>query len=297
MTQFSMSSSFPETDLPIKANKPYLTIRPSSGWAPLDVKQLWKFRDLLFTLAERDIKLRYKQTALGVLWVVFQPLLGAGLLSFVFNRVAKVPTGNVPPFVFNFVGMLAFNAFSNTLSKSSSSLVGNSALISKVFFPRLLLPLSTAFSTLLDFAVSLGMLAVLMTVFHVAPSLAIITLPIWLSLILLMSLGIGLVASALTVSYRDVQYVLPVLVSFLPFACPIAYTTEFLLGRLPESWRVWYFVLNPLASLVEAFRWSIMGNSDVPWGAVFGSSIFAIACFVFGAFAFKKMERKFADVI
>ncbi len=296
-----MSSSLSDTSLTsspvVPTDKPYLTLRPSSGWAAINVKQLWMFRDLLFTLAERDVKLRYKQTALGVLWVIFQPLLGAGLLSFIFNRVAKVPTGTVPPFVFNYVGMLAFNVFSTTLSKSSTSLVGNAALISKVFFPRLLLPLSTAFSTLIDFGVALAMMAGLMVAYHIAPSLAILTLPIWVALILLLALGVGLITAAMAVSYRDVQYILPVLLSFLPFACPIPYTTAFLMSRIPAAWHPFYFFLNPLASLLEAFRWSVTGNEGMPWGAVLYAACLSIGLFVLGAFAFKKMERKFADVI
>ena len=285
------------TETVAPTDKPYLTIRPGRGWAALDLAQLWKFRDLLFTLAERDVRLRYKQTALGVLWVVFQPMLGAGLLSFVFNFIAKVPTGTTPPFVFSYIGMLAFNAFNNTLGKASTSLVSNAALISKVFFPRLMLPLSTAFSTLIDFFVGLGMLGVLMVIYRIAPSWAIVTLPFWLALILMLALGVGLIASALMVSYRDVQYVLPVLVSFLNYACPIAYPTAFLLERLPAAWHPWYFVLNPFAGLIEAFRWSITGGEGVPWNAVVYSSCLAVVAFVLGAFAFKKMERKFADVI
>ena len=296
-----MSSSLSDLSQPVSsdadARKPYLTIRPGSGWASLNIRQLWMFRDLLFTFAERDIKLRYKQTALGVLWVIFQPILGAGLLSFVFNRVAQVPSGTINPFVFNYVGMLAFNLFSNTLTRSSGSLVGNASLISKIFFPRLVLPLSTSVSSLVDFFVALAILPLFMLLFHVPASLAVLTLPLWVALILMLSLGVGLTTSALSVSYRDVQYMLPVLISFLPLASPISYTTAYLMSRLPLSWHPYYYVANPFASLLEAFRWSLTGNSEVPWPAVGYASCFAVAVFVLGAFAFKKMERRFADVI
>lgn len=278
--------------------KPYLTIRPSSGWAALNVRQLWLFRDLLFTLAQRDIKLRYKQTALGVLWVIIQPLLAAGILTFVFGKIADIPPEkDIPPFILSYAGMLAFQAFSSTITKSSGSLIGNSQLISKVFFPRLLLPLSTVFSTLLDFVVALCIMVVLMVIYRISPTLALLTMPIWLALILMLALGVGLIAAALTVTYRDVQYILPVVVTFLTWASPVGYSVALVMEKLSPSVRPWYFVLNPLASLMEAFRWSLLGRGDVPWNYVAYSSLLAVSLFVLGAFSFKKMERKFADVI
>lgn len=277
--------------------QPHLIIRPSSGWAALHLRQIWLYRDLLMTLAMRDVKLRYRQTALGAIWVVMQPLLAAGVLSFVFNRVANVPTGDMPPFLFSFVGMLAFTAFSSTLLKASASLVGNAQLVSKVFFPRLVLPLSTVLSTLVDFAVSLLMLCVLMLLYRIAPGVQLLLLPLWLGLILLLSLGCGLIAAALMVSYRDVQYVLPVVVNLLTFGSPVAYAASFAASKLPDGLQPFYFILNPLAGLLEAFRWSVLGGGEVQWGYVAYSAVFALVLFVAGAFAFKKMERKFADVI
>ena len=285
-----MQVSWPE-------EKPQLVLKPSSGWQAINLSQLWQYRDLLMTLAMRDVKLRYRQTALGAIWVILQPLLGAGILSFVFNRVANIPTGSVPPFVFSFAGMLGFTVFSSTLSKSSASLVGNSQLVSKVFFPRLVLPLSTVLSTLVDFGVSLVMLFVLMAIYRIVPGVQILLVPLWLALMLLMSLGCGLVAAAVMVSYRDVQYVLPVVVNLLTFASPIAYATSFVASKLPAGSEPLYFLLNPLASLLEAFRWSLLGSGEVNWGYVVYSAVFALALFAIGAFAFKKMERKFADVI
>ncbi len=280
-----------------EAPQPHLIIRPSSGWAALNLKQIWLYRDLLMTLAGRDVKLRYRQTALGVIWVILQPLLGAGVLSFVFNRVANVPTGNIPPFLFTFAAMLGFTAFSSTLSKASASLVGNAQLVSKVFFPRLVLPLSTVLSTLVDFGVSLCVLFVLMLLYRIAPGPQILLLPLWLTLILLLSLGFGLITAALMVSYRDVQYVLPVVLNLLTFGSPIAYTAAFAASKLPAGLQQFYFFLNPLAGLLEAFRWSVLGDGEVQWGYVAYSAIFAVAIFIGGAFSFKKMERKFADVI
>ncbi len=279
------------------AEKPELVLRPSSGWQAIDLRQIWHYRDLLMTLAMRDVKLRYRQTALGAVWVVIQPLLGAGVLSFVFNRVANVPTGTTPPFLFAFVGMLGFTAFSSTLGKASASLVGNAQLVSKVFFPRLVLPLSTVLSTLVDFSVSLVMLFVLLLIYHISPTAQLLLMPLWLGLILLLSLGCGLIAAALMVSYRDVQYVLPVVINLLTFGSPIAYAASFAASKLPAHLQPFYFVLNPLASLLEAFRWSLLGSNEVRWGYVIYAAILALLLFVAGAFAFKKMERKFADVI
>lgn len=275
-----------------EAQQPHLVIRPSSGWAALDLKQIWLYRDLLMTLAGRDVKLRYRQTSLGVIWVILQPLIAAGIFSFVFGRVAKLPSDGVPYIVFSYAGLLAWNAFNSTLTKASGVLVANSGLISKVYFPRLVLPLSTVPSTLIDFGVALGMMAVLMVIYGIAPGIGILLLPLWLALILMIAVGFGLFTSALMVTYRDVQYVLPVMTQMLLYASPIAYAVS----AVPENLRAYYF-LNPLSGLLEAFRWSMIGRGELNWGYVTYFAIFAVVVFVGGAFAFKKMERKFADVI
>ncbi|MCW3098729.1 MAG: ABC-type polysaccharide/polyol phosphate export system, permease component [Chthonomonadaceae bacterium] len=279
--------------------KPLQTIRPSSGWAALNLREIWQFRDLLLTLAGRDVKLRYRQTALGVVWVVLQPLIAAGIFSFVFGKVAGLKSpGVVPYFVFSYAGLLGWQAFSSTLTKASSCLVGNSQLVSKVFFPRLVLPISTVFSTLIDFGVALVMMFALMAFNHVVPTLAILTLPIWMVLILIMAMGIGMLAAAMMVSYRDVQYVLPVVTSFLQYASPVAYSVVMVMQKLPAQYHPFY-MLNPLSSLLEGLRWSLLGSSaPAPdWNWAVYAALCAIGVFVWGAFGFKKMERKFADVI
>ena len=283
------NSDFMSTTIP---PKPYLTIRPSRGWQPLNLRELWQFRDLLTTLAGRDVKLRYRQTALGALWVILQPLMAAGIFSFVFGRVAKLPSDGVPYFVFSFAGLLGWNAFSSTLTKTSSSLVGNANLVSKIYFPRLVLPLSTVGSTLIDFGVALAMMAVLLLAAHVVPGVGLLLLPVWLALIILLAVGLGLMAAALAVPYRDVMYVLPVLTQFLLYACPVAYA----ITAVPAHLRVLYY-LNPLSGLLEAFRWSLLGRGEMPWAMVGYSALCVALVFVGGAFAFRKMERKFADVI
>lgn len=284
--------------------EPHLIIRPTGGWQALDLRQVWQFRDLLSTLAQRDVKLRYRQTALGAVWVILQPLVAAGIFSFVFGAVAGLPSGGVPFIVFSYAGLLCWNLFSNTLSKASNVLVANSQLVSKVYFPRLVLPLSTIYSSLIDFGVAAAMLAVLMVIFGVVPGWGLLLLPLWMALTLLLAIGCGLYLSALMVSYRDVQYIVPVMMNFLLYASPVAYSISTVLnkisGKLSPEMSIWAgraFLANPMAGLLEAFRWSILGGQEPIWGAVIYSALCSVALFVGGAFAFKKMERRFADVI
>jgi lipopolysaccharide transport system permease protein len=279
----------------VDTRKPYLVLRPAQGWAALNLGELWHFRDLLFTLAGRDIKLRYRQTALGVAWVVLQPLLVSGILTLVFSIFSKMPTGGIPPFVFSFAGLLGYAAFNNTVTKSSTSLVGNAQLVSKVYFPRLAIPISTVISTLLDFCVSFGVVLVLMAIYRIMPNARMLLMPVFLLMFLAIGTGLGLLAAALTVSYRDVQYIIPVIVSALQLLSPIGFA-------YPESekalkWLPWYMILDPLAPVVEAFRWSVLGSGKVHWGYLAYSAGFAIVVLIVGMVMFKRMEREFADVI
>ena len=284
--------------------EPHLIIRPSRGWQALDLRQVWQFRDLLSTLAQRDVKLRYRQTALGAIWVVLQPLIAAGIFSFVFGTVAGLQSGNVPPIVLSYAGLLCWNLFAGTLSKCSNVLVANTQLVSKVYFPRLVLPFSTVYSSLIDFGVAASMMAVLMLIYRVVPGWGLLLLPLWMLLTLILSVGCGLFLSALMVSYRDVQYIVPVAINFLLYASPVAYEVSTALEKLsgkvsPEGvmWAKAAFLANPLAGLLEAFRWSLFGGPAPIWGAVAYSAACAIAVFIAGAFAFKRMEKRFADVI
>ncbi|MCS7034057.1 MAG: ABC transporter permease [Phycisphaerae bacterium] len=275
---------------------PKTTLRPSRGWSAVDFREILRFRDLLIVLAGRDIKLRYKQTAIGVAWVLLQPLLASGVFTLVFGLVfgqaERTAAVGLPFFVFAFANQMAWQAFQSTLSKSSASMVGNAHLVSKVYFPRLILPLSTVGSSLLDFAVAVPVLAILMGAYGLAPPVGLVTLPIWLGLILLLATGLGLTAATLTVSYRDVQYILPVLIPFLLYASPVAYP----LANVPEHLRI-YFYANPLTGLIEAFGWSVHGRINPCWPAVAYSALWAGVTFVFGATLFRRMERRFADVI
>lgn len=278
--------------LPVTSRKPQVRIRPPSRWAPINLRELWHFRDLLTTFATRDVKLRYRQTILGVAWVVLQPLAGAGIFSVVFGRVAKFSGEGVPYFLFSYTGLLAWNVFASTVNKSSTSLVQGAGLISKIYFPRLILPLSVVFSTMIDFGVALVMGAFLMADAGIRPGPAVALLPVWFVLLLLMALGIGLITSALNVSYRDIGYIVPVAIQFLLFASPVAYG----LSTVPKSVHLFY-ELNPLTGLLEAFRWSMLDVQAPHWGWVAYSVVASLALFVAGGYAFKRLERKFADVI
>lgn len=280
------------THAPSLPRRPYLTLRPQSGWAALNLRELWLFRELIVTLAVRDLKLRYKQTALGVAWVIFQPLMAAGIFSFVFGIVADLPSGGQPYFLFAYAGLLGWKAFQTTVTQSSLCLLENVDLVAKVFFPRLALPLSMVPSALVDFTVALGLMAVLLPAYQIDPHWRMLLLPIWLTILLTMAAGIGLILSALTVQYRDVKHILPVFVQMLLYASPVAYAVS----AVPERYRDLYY-LNPLAAPLEAFRWSLLGTSSPEPDKLAYSAVAAALLFGFGAVFFKRAERKFADVI
>jgi lipopolysaccharide transport system permease protein len=268
-------------------------IKRRAGWMPSDPREVWDFRGLLFRFAARDITLRYRQTALGAIWVILQPLLGAGILSFVFGSVAGLPApAGIPYFVFSLVGMVGWTAFSQVTMRASGSMVSNAQLVQKVYFPRLLLPLSTVLSTMVDVAVSLGLVAVLLILNGINPGMAILTFPLWLALFVVLGLGVGLASSALMVRFRDVQYVLPVAVQLLLFLSPVAYS----LSEVPASKRVLY-ELNPLAGLLEGFRWSLLGTTAPSAALTAYSVVTSLALLVLGLLVFHRMERNFADVI
>jgi lipopolysaccharide transport system permease protein len=254
--------------------------------------ELWEAREVLYRFGQRDVLLRYRQTAIGVAWVVLQPLAAAGIFSIVFGSVANLPTAGIPYFLFSYMSMLAWNVFSSVVTRSAPSLVANQALVSKVFFPRLLVPLSTSLSVLLDFLVTLVLGVVLLVVYGVTPGWAALLLPVWTMLLLLFGLGIGLAASAITVQYRDVTYVLPWVMQIALYASPVAYSLDAVPGRL-----LWLFTANPLSWYLEEFRFSLLGTSSPPLWQVLASFGVAIGVFLAGALVFQRYERAFADLI
>jgi lipopolysaccharide transport system permease protein len=268
-------------------------IRPPRRWEALDLRSIWRFRDLMLALAVRDIKLRYRQTALGVVWVVIQPLLAAGIFAFVFGRVAHLDSGGVPYVLFCYAGLLAWNLFSGVVLKASGSLVANASLVAKIFFPRVVLPFSAVVSTLLDFAIGLVAGFALLLAYGRTPGFALLAAPFWLAVLLLLATGIGLFCSALAVAYRDVTHILPVMLQLLLYGSPVGYTVAVIPEGLPRT----LYKLNPLAALIEGFRGALLGHGD----AGLRSGIYAIAVslvvFLAGLIFFRRMERQFADVI
>jgi lipopolysaccharide transport system permease protein len=275
-----------------KAGPSLLIIRPESRWRVINLRELWDFRDLFIVLGAREVTLRYRQTALGVIWVVLQPLLAATIFAFVFGRVAKLPSEGVPYFLFAYSGFLAWNVFQGVISRASPCLIQNTQLITKTFFPRILLPLSVCLSVMLDFLVGMALLFILMPIYGVQLHWSIVLLPVWLLLLLIVSLGIGLYAAALVVSYRDVQTALPVLLQLLLYGSPVAYGVAVVPVRLRGV-----YMLNPLAGLIEAMRWSLLGTGTLDWLNVMYAGVASVAIFCIGVFAFTSMERRFADVI
>ncbi|HYA44124.1 MAG TPA: ABC transporter permease [Acidimicrobiales bacterium] len=270
-----------------------IVITPPVRWSLPSFGRLWEAREVLARFAARDITLRYRQTALGVLWVVLQPLLAAGVLSFVFGNVAKLPSGGVPSIVYTFAGLLLFNLMNTVITRGSMSLVGNSSLVSKLYFPRLLIPLSTAGSALMDFVVSLAFMSVLFGIYGIGlPGPAVVLVPVWVVLTICLAEGIAFVTSALMVSYRDVGYMVPFLLQVMLYASPVAYS----LGKIPAHYRIFYDI-NPMTWLLADIRWSLLHQPQPSVGILLLSVVVPLAVLMVGSFVFQQLERGFADVI
>jgi len=267
-------------------------IEPSRSWLSLDLGDLIRYRELLFFLTWRDIKVRYKQTALGATWAILQPLLTMLLFSVIFGVFAGLPSQGIPYPIFTYTALLPWQIFAYALNQSSSSLVTDKNLITKVYFPRLVIPLSSVMSALFDFAIAFPLWLVLMLLFNIPLSWRILTLPLFVFYALTTAMAVGLWLSALNVQYRDVRYTLPFLTQFWMYATPIAYSTAI----VPERWR-WLFSLNPMTGVVEGFRWALLGTPN-PLGPSFFVSV-AVVVFIFisGLLYFKRMEDSFADLI
>jgi lipopolysaccharide transport system permease protein len=271
---------------------PVTRIAPSHGWVTLKLGELWSYRELLYFLTWREVKVRYKQTALGAAWALLQPLLTMLVFSLFLGHLAKVPSDHIPYPLFCLAGLVPWDFFSNGLSESASSLVSNSNLISKVYFPRLAIPLSAVLSGVIDFAISFVLLIVMMAFYQEGPSMRCVYLPLFYLLAFVTALGVGLWLSALNVEYRDVRYVLPFLTQLWMFATPIAYPSSL----LSEPWRSVYG-LNPMVGVVEGFRWSLFANVEAPGKMIAVSSIASFLILMGGAFYFRRMEKTFADLV
>jgi lipopolysaccharide transport system permease protein len=272
--------------------RPTVVIEPARGRLNLNFREIWAYRDLLFILAGRDVKLRYKQTFLGVTWVILQPLVTAVIFTVVFGNFAGLPSDGFPYILFVFAGLLPWNLFSASLSRAGGSLVGSAGLISKVYFPRVLVPLASVGAVLIDFAVAFVVLLALMVFYRVAPSVRMLTIPLFLLLTLLTAMGVSLLISALSVYYRDFLFALPFVIQAWTYASPVAYA----MSIVPEQWR-WVFSLNPAVAFIEGFRWALLGGSGLTWDMVIISTLSSIIFFVGGLIVFRRIERGFADVV
>jgi lipopolysaccharide transport system permease protein len=267
-------------------------IRPSTGWVSLRLTELWVYRELLYFLIWRDIKVRYKQTVLGAVWAIVQPVLSMAVFSLFFGRLANMPSDGVPYPIFCFAALVPWTFFANGLGQSANSLVGSANLISKVYFPRLIIPVAAVLSGLADFFLSFFVLLVMLVYYGSTLTPKALLLPGFLLLALLTSLGVGLWFSALNVKFRDVRHIVPFMTQLWLFATPIAYPSSL----LPERWRI-VFGLNPMVGVVEGFRWTLLETSSAPSLMILVSSFVSIVILVSGAFYFRRVEKIFADIV
>ena len=277
-----------EMQLPIRP----VRIEPTQGWLDLQLADVWAYRELLYFFVWRDIKVRYKQTAIGAAWAVLQPLLTMLVFTLFFGKLAKIPTQGLPGPVFFYCALLPWTYFASALQNATNVVVEQQRVITKIYFPRLVLPFSAVLSGLVDFAISFVMLLALMAYYHIAPTPTILLLPLFLLLSVATALAVGLWLAALNALYRDVRYVVPFLVQFWMFASPVAYPSTL----VPERWR-WLYGLNPMAGVIEGFRWSLTGHG-LPPGPLLGASTVVVAVCLFGGLAYyRAMEGTIADVV
>lgn len=277
---------------PTKKNSDVLIIAPSSGWQLINFRELIRYRELLYFLTWRDIKVRYKQTLLGATWAILQPFFTMVVFTLFFGKIAKLPSDGTPYPIFYYSGLLLWTYFANGLSFSANSLVGGANLITKIYFPRLLMPMASTVAGLLDYLIALSILVVMMFWYHVTPTLTILLLPFLVLCGFMAATGAGLWLSAMNVRYRDIRYVIPFLIQLWLFATPVIYPSS----MLPERFR-WLLSLNPMGGVIEAHRACILGNKPIDWNSLLISVGMILLIFITGAFYFRRMEKSFADII
>jgi len=285
-----LNNSLPTTDPPAH-RVPTLVIRPPRKWIPVDLKELWAYRELIVSFSLRDIKLRYKQTGLGIAWAALQPLLTMLIFTVIFGGLAKIPSDGVPYPLFVLAALLPWTLFSEGLTRSTTSMITNANIMTKVYFPRLIMPLSSIISPLVDFVISFFILMAMMFYYGFMPTINIVFLPVFLLLALATSLGVGLWLSALNVKYRDFQYTVPFLIQIWMFASPVVYSSSL----VPEALRP-IFGLNPMTGVIEGFRWALLGTG-APSTMVLVSVGMVIVLLVSGMFYFRRMEQYYADIV
>ena len=272
---------------------PVIRIEPSKGWVSLKLSELWEYRELLYFLTWRDIKVRYKQTVLGAAWAIIQPFFTMVVFSVFFGRLAKIPSDGIPYPIFSYAALVPWTFFAHGLTQASNSLVGGSRLIKKVYFPRLAMPIATVLSGVVDFVLAFIVLIGMMLAYGIVPTVNTLWLPLFLLLALITSLGTGLWFSAMNVQFRDVRYAVPFIAQFWMFATPIAYPSSLIENPLLRT----LYGINPMAGVVEGFRWALLGTDTTPGPITIVSCLAALALLVSGAFYFRRMEKTFADVV
>ncbi len=277
----------------VKSEPTTIFIKPTTGLAALNLRDLWVYRELIFFMIWRNLKVRYKQTLLGAAWAVIQPLMTMIVFNFIFGNVAKVPTDDIPYPIFSYTALLPWGLFTTALNQASRSLTANHNMVTKIYFPRLVLPISSVLAGLVDFAIAFVILIVLMAYYEVTPAWNVVwTLPLFLLLSIITALGVALWLSAINVKYRDVNYALPFLTQFWLFITPVAYSASV----ISEKWQLVYS-LNPMAGVVNGFRWALLGSGTGPDTALWVSVGISMVVLVSGLFYFRNMERTFADMI
>lgn len=282
------SSRLPTAPLP---DEPLVTIEPNKRWALSELSDLWAFRELLYFLTMRDIKVRYKQTELGVAWAIIQPLLTMLIFSLFFGRLAGVPSDNIPYPIFAYAGLLPWTFFSNAISNSGNSLVGSTNLITKVYFPRMIIPAGAVAAGLIDLAIAFVIMILLMIYYGIAVNWSLLMFLPMVLLTTLLALGVGMWLSALNVKYRDVRFALPFLVQLWMFVSPVIYPVSFLPGKIR-----WLLSLNPMTGIIEGYRSSLFGL-PFHWGALGLSTAMTFALLIYASLTFRRMERSFADIV
>lgn len=270
----------------------HVQIVPSRRWAAIDLSEVWSFRDLVYILIMRDVKLRYKQTMLGIAWVILQPLVASVIFAVIFGRFANLPSDDVPYLLFVFSGLLAWNFFAGALQRAGNSLVGDARLISKVYFPRMVIPIASAAAVLVDFAVACVVMLVLLIIHAWGLTVHVLVLPVLLAILLLIVVGVSLFISALNVYYRDFSYALPFAIQVWMYLSPVVYSGNL----IPDAIKPLY-ALNPLVGVIEGFRWALLGTGEFPLLPLLFSFAAGMLLFITGAFVFQRVEQNFADVI
>ncbi|MBL7175325.1 MAG: ABC transporter permease [Desulfobacteraceae bacterium] len=271
---------------------PKIVIEPKKGWVPVDLKEIWNYSEVLYFLAKKDIKVRYKQTVLGGLWAIIQPVCTMVVFTLFFGRLAKIPSDGIPYPVFVYAGLLPWTYFANTLAASGNSLVGSSHLITKIYFPRLIIPAASSLAGLLDFFIAMLVLGALMIYYHFVPSIGILLFPVLVGLTFLCAMGVGLWLSALNVQYRDIRYVIPFLIQIWMFVSPVIYPVSMVKGKYQ-----WLLALNPMGGVIKAYRASLLGHIPIDWFLLGLSTATIFVILISGLYYFRRMEKHFADVV